>query len=68
MLFLVILLVGSDVVIGFYGHYTGSSDDELTISNFFDYIMDKKNQDELFIVVIFALIIVFIMHYILKVG
>lgn len=68
MAILVILLVGSDLLIGFYGHYTGSSDDELTASNFFNYIMNKENQDELLVVFVFALIIVAIMHFVLKVG
>ena len=68
MILLIIILVGSDLFIGFYGHYTGSSDEELTIANFFEYIMDVNNQNELFVVFIVAIIIVLILHFVLKVG
>jgi len=68
MLILVVLLVGSDLAIGFYGHYTGATDETPTFSSFFEYISEKENQDELFVVFIFAIIIVLIMKFVLRIG
>jgi len=62
------ILVGSDVLIGFYGHYTGSTDDELTIESFSNYIQSVQTQQELIYIILFAIIILLIIRFILHMG
>lgn len=65
---IVTILVGSDVLIGFYGHYTGSTDEELTIESFSNYIQDEQTQQELLYIILFAILILLIIRYILHMG
>jgi len=62
MVLLIILLVGSDLVIGMYGHFTGSDED-----SFKEYITDPETASELALVFIFALAIVAIIHFVFKI-
>jgi len=64
---LLLLLVGSDLFIVFYGHYAGSTDDDLTISHFFEYIQSEKTQNELLVVFCIAIAIALILHFYFKV-
>ena len=68
MIILIVILVGSDLLIGFYGHYTGSTDDEISVPSFFNYITNQDNLNELLVVFIVAIFIVAILHFVLKVG
>lgn len=61
MILLIILLVGSDLAIGTYGHWTGTGEE-----SFEEYITDPNTVNELALVFIFALAIVAIIHFVFK--
>lgn len=63
MVILVIILVGSDLVIGMYGHFKGTGE-----TDFFEYLTAEDTKNELFVVFLFAISIVMIMHYFLRIG
>lgn len=64
--FLPMLLVLSDLFIGFFGHYSGSTGDIFNISNFIEYITDMDNILELITILIIAIIVMFSVEYIVK--
>ena len=58
MLLLIILLIGSDLAIGMFGHFQGSDEE-----SFEEYITDQDTWNELALVFIFALVIVVVIHF-----
>jgi len=50
MLLLIIILVGSDLAIGMFGHFTGTGEE-----SFEEYITDPDTANELILIFIFAL-------------
>lgn len=62
MILLIIILVVSDLLIGVYGHYTGTGEE-----SFEDYITDPDTVNELILIFIFALAIVAIIHFVFKI-
>lgn len=62
MIFLIILLIGSDLAIGMYGHFTGTGEE-----SFKEYITDPETAGELMLVFIFALAIVAVIHFVFKI-
>ena len=62
MVLLIILLVGSDLAIGMFGHFQGTGEE-----SFEEYITDTDTLNELILVFIFALAIVAVIHFVFKI-
>ena len=62
------ILVGSDLFIGFFGHYSGTVGlkDILSYSKFVQYIMAESTKAELAVVFIIALIVVALVELIVQ--
>lgn len=60
ILIIMFVLIGSDLLIGFYGHYMGSREgDEFTWDAFFDYLANP-NWGELLLVFLVAIVVFFL--------
>ncbi len=64
---MLVLLISTDLFIGFYGHYMGATEGEFSVDGFINYISNPTMQSELLIVFIIAILVVAFMHYILKI-
>lgn len=62
MLLLIIILVGSDLAIGMFGHFTGTGEE-----SFEEYITDPDTANEMILIFIFALVIVAVVHFVFKI-
>jgi len=60
-----VLLIGSDILIGFWGHYTGSTDGQLSIESFIEYLQTTP-LEHFFMVFIVALVVVAIVECIVR--
>ena len=58
-----IILIVSDIFIGFYGHYMGSTDGEFTWEAVGEYFSSETTWNQLFIIFIVATIIVGLLHW-----
>jgi len=61
-----LLLVGSDLFIGFFGHYSGSVEDILNLDHFISYISSPETFSSLLMVVVVAVAVLFIVEWIVK--
>jgi hypothetical protein len=60
---LIVLLIGSDLLIGAYGHYVGTGESDIV-----SYITSEETHNELILVFVVAIVVIFILRYGLKVG
>lgn len=60
------ILILSDLFIGAWGHFTGSTD-EVSIDSLIDYFTAEETRNELFMVLIVAVAIVLFLHFTLGV-
>lgn len=60
-----IILVGSDLLIGFIGHYIGSTEQWISMETFTDYLL-HINLSELGLVFLISIIVVFLVEYITR--
>ncbi len=60
---LIILLVGSDLAIGMYGHYVGTGE-----SDILSYLTDEETHNELIMIFVVAIGVIVILRYGLKVA
>ena len=61
-----ILLIGSDLFIGFFGHYSGSVDNILDINNFISYITSGATIVELGIITVIAIVVLGVTEWIVR--
>jgi len=60
---LFIVLVGSDLLIGFAGHYSGATGGDFTMDGFIDYVT-HLNVADLTLVFVIAIVILLFLHFI----
>lgn len=65
-IFLPALLVGSDLFIGFYGHYSGTVENIFKLDNFINYITSTDNIYSLLVVFVIAIIVMAATEWIVK--
>lgn len=65
-LILFFVLVGSDLMIGFAGHYSGSTGNDFSIGAFLDYVQHVSFEELLPVFVIAFIVILFVKYYIKK--
>lgn len=63
------VLIGTDLFIGFYGHYVGRNNETVpTFDSFVAYIQCPEVQSQLWVIMVVAIGVVFVIRYILKKG
>jgi len=64
-IFLPVILVGSDILIGIYGHFAGSTE-EISSESLMQYLSTPEQLQELFIVIVMAIVIVVAVEWIVQ--
>jgi len=62
-LLIFLVLIGSDIFIGMYGHFAGATSDNLTIEEVKEYFDSSQTQKELLFVVAIAICVCVIVRY-----
>ncbi|MEF8880029.1 MAG: hypothetical protein V5A64_06540 [Candidatus Thermoplasmatota archaeon] len=60
--FIFAILILSDLFIGAYGHFAGSTS-EISVESFKEYITSEETRNELILVLIVAIFIVLVLHF-----
>jgi len=60
---LLVILIASDLLIGFFGHYSGSTDNEFTIEAFGNYLQNLTILDLLPVIVIALIVVILLLRF-----